>query len=74
MKCRYEDFIFHFIGLFFLVVFWIAVYKLCDKLKYFSEDDLFFNSKPLSFYCLSIPLTIVYIIALIIEFIKLQNE
>ncbi|TPG43810.1 hypothetical protein EAH81_04460 [Flavobacterium pectinovorum] len=72
MECKYEDFIIHFIGLIGIIFFWMVMYKLCEKLKYFSEDDLFFNSKTLSFYCLCVPITIVYIIALILEFIELQ--
>lgn len=71
MKCKYENWIIHFIGLLFLIIFWIIMYKICDRLKYFSKDDLFFNSKTLSFYCLSVPLTILYLIALIAEFIEL---
>lgn len=73
-ESKYQNFKIHFIGLIGVMFFWIVMYKLCDKLKYFSEDDLFFKSKTLSFYCLSIPLTIVYIIALIIEFIKLNSD
>ena len=70
MDEKYEDFIVHFLGFFCMIFFWIVMYKICDKLKYFSEDDLFFNSKTLSFYCLCVPIAIVYCIALVIEFLE----
>jgi len=74
MDEKHKDFIIHFVGLFCMIFFWIVMYKICDKLKYFSEDDLFFNSKTLSFYCLSIPITLVYIVGLILEFMEIYRK
>lgn len=69
-----KDFIIHFTGLICMIVFWIIMYKVCEKLKYFTEDDLFFNSKTLSFYCMCIPIGVAYVIGLILEFVELYKQ
>ncbi|GIQ58258.1 hypothetical protein Flavo103_13940 [Flavobacterium collinsii] len=74
MKVQYEDFKIHLIGLFLMIIFWMTFYKVCEKLKFFTEDDLFFNSKTLSFYCICVPIVVAYSIALILEFIELYNQ
>ncbi|SNR60604.1 hypothetical protein SAMN04487979_11357 [Flavobacterium sp. ov086] len=51
-ESKYQNFIIHFIGLISMIIFWIVMYKFSNRLQYFSEDDLFFNSKTLSFIVL----------------------
>lgn len=73
MKYKYEDWIMHFLLVFFLIIIYIVMFRKVHNPKDFCKKDFYLKGLSFRFYLSSL-IVLGLIFALVKDFIKLYNE